>query len=722
MPRPQAIAEPDAIADAAVERSLDDSVTELAGVGPAVAKLLAKLDLRTVDDVLHHLPRDVVDLTSFTPLAEVTEGEPAMLHGTISEVDARETGRGGTICSVLLDAGEAFVKLVFFRQRWRYQQFRREQDEGRVVVLSGKPKRKGGGWEFHHPDVQFFAGDDFTKDDGEEAGGVGGVGGILAKYPLTEGVSVGMMRKLCRDAATRYADLVADPLPVAFREENGLPRLGDAFRGLHAAASMEEYQASRRRVLFDDLFEFQMGLALRRRAWTRHAQAPPIAVTAKVDARIRRLFPYRLTDGQEQAIADIRADIAQPHPMHRLLQADVGAGKTAIAVYAMLAAIAAGYQAALMAPTELLAQQHRQTIDALLGDSRVRRAALTGSLSPAERREVQRQLVDGELDLVVGTQALIQESVFFERLGLVVIDEQHKFGVAQRAAFSRDNAAPHVLVMTATPIPRSLCLTQFGDLDVTQIADRPPGRQPVTTARVMTQPQRRKMWAFVKKQLAEGRQLYVVAPRIDGGADSGGGEQAGAEELHAKMVRTFGDSVGLVHGRMDRDLRNQTMDAFRVGDLQALVSTTVIEVGVDVPNASLMIISDAGQFGLSQLHQLRGRIGRGAYRGYCFLLADPKTPDAAERLLAMEQTDDGFAIAERDFELRGAGDVLGTAQSGQSPLRVADLRRDGEILADARTAAFALTESAAVDAPEFAALKRIVLDRFGELMDLPRSG
>ena len=698
-------------ADAAEAEPLcpDDPVTVLSGVGPAVAKKLAKLELRTVDDVLRHLPRDIIDLTNLTDIEKLEEGDRATLKGTILEVDSRSTARGDVLTTALFDCGGGFARGVWFRLRYQYQHLRRQQDEGKVVVLSGKPKYKQGGWEFSHPDIQFFAPEDFDDSEG---------GGVLMKYALTDGIGMPLMRRLCRDAAARYAGFMADPLPAAERKAANLLSLPEAFRALHIPKTAAEYQSGWRRLLVDDLLEFQLGLALRRRAWRKDSQAPEIGVPAKVDARIRRLFPYRLTDGQEQAIADIKADIRRPEPMHRLLQADVGAGKTAIAVYSMLATIAAGYQAVLMAPTELLAQQHVQTIAGLLDGSRVRTAALTGSLTPKRRREVQQGLVDGTIDLVIGTQSLIQDSVFFDRLGLVVIDEQHKFGVAQRAAFSQDGAAPHVLVMTATPIPRSLCLTQFGDLDVTRITDRPPGRQPVTTARVMTQPQRKKMWRFIKEQLADGRQLYVVAPRIDGDES-----QAGAEELATKMRRAFGtESVGLVHGRLDRDERQRVMDAFRVGDLPVLVSTTVIEVGVDVPNASLMIISDAGQFGLSQLHQLRGRIGRGAYRGFCFLLADPKTPDAAERLVAMEQTEDGFAIAETDFEIRGAGDVLGLAQSGRQPLRVANLQRDAEPLAEAREMALAMVDDGRIDRPDYAALKRQVLDRFGELMDLPRSG
>ena len=425
-------------------------------------------------------------------------------------------------------------------------------------------------------------------------------------------------------------------------------------------------------------------------------------------------------------MAEIVADLGRDQAMHRLLQADVGAGKTAVAVYAMLVAIAAGTQAVIMAPTEVLAQQHWNTVDQLLADSRVERRLLTGALTAAQHRTTLEEIASGKAQLVVGTQAVIQDAVKFQKLGLAIIDEQHKFGVMQRAKFMTNDVSPHVLVMTATPIPRSLCLTQFGDLDLTSISELPPGRQRIVTSRVLGHTSAQKAWNFIQQKLREGRQAYVVCPRVEEDANAAADVAATASaeavyrDLSQGMFKEF--RVGLVHGQMDRGLRSQTMEAFRSGELDLLVATTVIEVGVDVPNATLRIIHQAERFGLSQLHQLRGRIGRGKHQGYCFLFSNSDSPEATKRLAAMESTSNGFEIAEVDFQLRGPGDVLGTRQSGSLPLRVADLVRDQALLIEARIAAFNLVESGEFDQPEFAPLKNRVLDRFRQLMDLPRSG
>jgi ATP-dependent DNA helicase RecG len=481
-------------------------------------------------------------------------------------------------------------------------------------------------------------------------------------------------------------------------------------------------------------------------------------VTAKLDARIRRLFPFELTDGQNRAVQEITADLAANHAMHRLLQADVGAGKTAIALYAVLVAVAAGSQAVLMAPTEVLARQHWDTVERALSHSRVNRLLLTGHLTAKQRGRALKQISDGTAQLIVGTQAVIQKDVVFHKLGLVVIDEQHKFGVEQRARFSAGETSPHVLVMTATPIPRSLSMTQFGDLEITTISELPPGRQPVVTSRATAEGARKRVWGFLRKQLRAGRQAYVICPRIEADRSgnenqpepeidpdreidpddivatefseestvdhSTGSESTGAEhvfrQLQAEELKDF--RVGLVHGQLEREQKAVAMDAFRAGETQVLVSTTVVEIGVDVPNATLMVILGAERFGLSQLHQLRGRTARGQFQGYCFLFSDADGPDAARRLHAMETLSDGFRIAETDFELRGPGDVLGTRQHGLLPLKVANLTRDGEILEESRTIAFDLVNSGEFDRPHFAPLKIEVLERFGRLMDLHHTG
>jgi ATP-dependent DNA helicase RecG len=478
-------------------------------------------------------------------------------------------------------------------------------------------------------------------------------------------------------------------------------------------------------VLLDDLLEFQLGLALRRQS-SRRLLAAPIPVTAQIDARIRRLFKFRFTPGQDQAVQQIVNDLALPQPMHRLLQADVGAGKTAIAVYAMLAAIAAGRQAVLMAPTEVLATQHWDTIDQLLAASRVNRCLLLGGLPVARRRELTAGITDGSIQLVIGTQALIQDSIRFSKLGVAVIDEQHRFGVRQRAGFSgqkhsADGLSPHVLVMTATPIPRSLCLTQFGDLDVSIIRDLPPGRQKVVTAKVSRPEELAKVWQFLRQQIDRGRQAYVVCPRVEGQSED---DAAAAETVFLRLRENQlqGLSVDLLHGRMEREHRHAVMDRFRDGQTQVLVSTTVIEVGVNIPNATIMVIQQAERFGIAQLHQLRGRICRGSHQGYCFLLSETETPDAANRLSALVQSSDGFELAEKDAQIRGPGDILGLRQSGAMPLRFADPVRDLELLQQARILAQTLVDSGDLNLPAFQPLRQIVLQRFDGLLDLPQGG
>jgi ATP-dependent DNA helicase RecG len=433
------------------------------------------------------------------------------------------------------------------------------------------------------------------------------------------------------------------------------------------------------------------------------------------------LFSFRFTAGQDQAVQDLCKDLQMTEPMHRLLQADVGAGKTAIAVYALLLAVAAGHQAALMAPTEVLAAQHWDTLEELLQGSRVQRCLLLGGLPAARRRELLNGIATGEISLIIGTQALIQESVRFQNLALTVIDEQHRFGVRQRSHFSTGQISPHVLIMTATPIPRSLCLTQFGDLDISVIKDLPPGRQKVITSRISSPTEQSRVWLFVRQQVAAGRQAYVVCPRVEGQADD---DQAAAESVFRILQATelAGLQVELLHGRMDREHRHAIMDRFRERSCDVLVTTTVIEVGVNIPNATLMIIQQAERFGLAQLHQLRGRICRGSHQGFCFLFSDSEVPDSVARLTAMEQSTDGFTLAEKDAELRGPGDILGLRQSGAMPLRCADPVRDLALLQETRDLAVSLVDSGTLDQTQFEPLKQIVLQRFTGLLDLPQTG
>jgi ATP-dependent DNA helicase RecG len=691
-------------AKTAAERLLTP-VQFVKSVGPQRAELLKKLNIHTALDLLFHVPHAVNDFSAMRSVPELEADVEQSIHGFIVDREVKLLTKGRCLVGVLIDCNGHYVRGLWFNQPWMFKKYR----DGEHLIYSGKPQRKNGRWEFSNPRVHVLAPD----DDVESASGV------LPRYALTDGIRMESMRRMVQSAVAQFAMLVSDPVPESFRTQHRLPELATALRWLHLPDSVSQWEEGRYRILLDDLLEFQIGLALRRRAWSRELFAEPVDVSAKVDARIRRLFDFRFTEGQDLAVQDIVKDLQQRHPMHRLLQADVGAGKTAVAAYAMLAVIAAGHQAVLMAPTEVLATQHWETFDELLSQSRVQRGLLIGGLPAAKRRELLEGIGSGAMQLIVGTQAVIQDSVRFHRLSLAVIDEQHRFGVRQRAGFTNDQSSPHVLVMTATPIPRSLCLTQFGDLDVSVIRDLPPGRQKVVTARIDEAGQTR-MWDFVRQQIEKGRQAYVVCPRIEGESD---GDAAAADSYFQLLSQTELQKmrVELMHGRMDRELRHEVMDRYRNHEIDVLVSTTVIEVGVNVPNATMMVIQQAERFGLAQLHQLRGRICRGSFQGYCFLLSSSDSGDAIERLIALEKSSDGFELAEKDAELRGPGDILGLRQSGAMPLRVADPVRDLSILQAARRMAQDLVDDGRFDQPEFAVLRKIVLERFSNAGDCVRS-
>jgi len=695
-------------ADASIDDPLLTPAQFVRGVGPVRAELLAKLELFTARDLLFYLPRDVLDLSQVRAVHELAADVVQSIRGEVVDRDARYTSSGKHMTAVLLKCDGGFVRGVWFNQPYMLHKFQ----HGERVLFSGKAKFRDKRWEFGHPNVQWLQLDD------EET-----TGGVLPRYGLTEGLKMHEMRRITRTAVEDYAQYLPEELPQPLRDRCRLLPLATAVRQIHTPASVAEYQAGFRRVIFEDLLEFQLALALRRQAWKTPGRAIALPVTAKIDSRIRRLFSFQLTAGQNQAIGEVAADLARDQAMHRLLQADVGAGKTAVAIYAMLTAVANGVQAVLMAPTELLAVQHWQTIDTLLAHSRVQRCLLTGQLTAAQRRDALERIRTGSMQLIIGTQAVIQDAVQFARLGLAVIDEQHRFGVQQRAKFSAGEQQPHVLVMTATPIPRSLCLTQFGDLDLSTIRELPPGRQRVVTSRVYGEGAK-KAWEFFRQKLREGRQGYLVCPRIDIAEDEDDQSTSSAEAVFRRVQQQElqGFRIGLLHGRLSSDQKDEVMSLFRDGELDAIVTTTVIEVGIDVPNATLMAIFDAERFGLSQLHQLRGRISRGKFQGYCFLFSDGTQVEGLKRLGALEESADGFRIAEADFEQRGPGDVLGVKQHGTLPLRSADLIRDKAVLEEARPVAFDLITSAEWHSPDYAALRHTVLTRFGRLYDLPQSG
>ncbi len=677
-------------------------ISTLPKVSRRQAEALARVGLRTLADLLFLFPRDYEDFRHRQAIADLVEDEPQMIVGEVVEVDS-SGGFGKSRVGVIVQDESDSIRAMWFNQSFMSSKFQ----PGQRVQFSGKPKRKGLRWEITHPRVAWLDNEEGDVDEG-----------LLPIYPLTEGLTQYHMRRLVAAAVEAHAATPEEVFPDRLLAEYNLASLAAAIRAIHRPADEEALATARRRFVFQELFILQLALAARRYQQRVGFKAPELPAETKLDARIRRLFPFELTEGQQQAITDVAADMALDIPMNRLLQGDVGSGKTVVAVYAMLTCVANGCQAVLLAPTEILARQHAATLEGFLKASRVRSRLLVGGMSEKEKAEVRAGLASGDIDLAIGTHALLQEKVTFSRLGLAVIDEQHKFGVRQRAALRTEKHSPHYLVMTATPIPRTMSMTQFGDLDVSSIKDLPPGRQPVSTYLVEPDKQDR-WWEFVRKTLKEGRQAFVVAPLIDESeAMDAASVQTAFEQLTNNELEAF--RVGLLHGRMPAAEKDAAMQAFRDGKTQVLVSTTVVEVGVDVPNATLMVIASPERFGLSQLHQLRGRIGRGRHAGVCGLLcSEEPTEQARERLDAFAATTDGFALAEIDFRIRGPGDLFSDRQSGLPPLRMANLTRDRKVLEEARQAARTLfSADPGLKDPEHTRLRKQMLKRYGASLEL----
>lgn len=679
----------------------------LPGLSAARLELLGRLELHTVGDLLFHFPRAYEDLNDVRPIVNLAEGSLQTVRGEVVEIEGRSLNDGRSVVSVVLcDDGVTCLEGVWFNQAFAAKRFR----FGQWLSFSGKPKWYRGHWQMSNPRVQILEGDD-----------QGQTPGIVPVYPLTEDLRTEHLRPILANALGRYASSVADALPASLRHKHNWPAFEPALRAIHFPTSVAEAMRGQRRFVYEEFLLLQLALAVRRRELRVEGRAPRLAVTSAIDERIRRLFPFRLTDDQDRAVSEICRDLAVDKPMQRLLQADVGAGKTAVAVYALLVAVANKHQAALMAPTEVLARQHALTLDRYLAHSRVRRLLLTGALTTAERRDALAALASGEIDLVVGTQALVQEGVNFARLGLVVIDEQHKFGVQQRARVRRLGVDPHYLVMTATPIPRTVALTVFGDLDVSLIRQLPPGRQPVVT-RWEPAGQRERIYARLREGLKQGRQGYLVCPLVEESAalDVKAATQTYAE-LQEGPLRDF--RIGLLHGRQDDETKASVMERFRKHELDLLVCTSVIEVGIDVANATLLVIEHAERFGLAQLHQLRGRVSRGSVAGQCYLFANPPSDESRQRLRAFVRSTDGFALAEEDMKLRGVGELFGARQHGLGELRFGDLLRDADLLSQARADAFALVaDDPRLRKPEHALLRAAVLERYGKTLDLAAIG
>jgi len=683
---------------------LRSPVKFLKGVGPARAEALGRLGIRTAGDLLYHAPHRYIDATTLSPLAKVRVGDEVTAVGRVVSTGILPTRRGLRVFRALLRDDSGSLECAWPGQPFLERTIVKDQ----LLLVTG-PVR------YYHG-RQIVPREFIVLADAGESPPEKGI--ILPVYPATEGLSHKQIRGLVQQHLDVLLPLVVDPHPAARRAALELPDLRTALSRVHRPASVADAETGRRRLAYDEFFDQQLVQARARFLAKRARAGIRYVVKRELTTRLLEALPFELTGDQRRAIREITTDMTAAERMHRLLMGDVGTGKTVVALFAMLLALENGYQAAIMAPTELLAEQHAATLTRLLAPLEIRPELLVGRGTAAEKAAVRERIAQGAARIVVGTHALIQESVRFRRLGLAVIDEQHRFGVEQRAALAEKGDAPDVLLLTATPIPRSLALTLYGDLDVTTIVERPPGRGTIKTA-LRTEAARAKIYEFIRAECAAGRQAYVLYPVID---ESEKADLKAASTMAERLAKVYPEfRVGLVHGRLKPDERDATMRAFRDNAVQVLVATSVIEVGIDVPNASVMLIEHAERFGLAQLHQLRGRVGRGAAASHCILLSE--AGGAAGRLRAFTETTDGFRIAELDLRERGMGELTGARQSGGLSLRYANFATDLDLLEAARRGAGEIiARDPALERPEHAAYKANIVARYERGFELFRVG
>ena len=688
---------------------LTTPVQFLKSVGPARARALARLGIATVGDLLAHYPRRYFDRTSCVAMNALAGGTEATVLGEVLTCGQRRTRRGGSLQTVTLGDDTGVVFCVWFNQPHILKTFR----TGMKVMASGMPQRHQGRWQLVHPDYEVL--DPGAGDAAGEAAHLH-TGRLVPVYGLTAGIGQHWLRALVHQALDRTAGSLPETLPGDVLRRRGLPGRAEALRQIHFPATAREREGARRRLVYEELFLVQVLMALRREARVRQ---PGLQLDKPGDLTRRLVegLPFALTGAQRRVLAEILADMRSGRVMHRLLQGDVGSGKTLVAFIAALFVIEQGHQALLLAPTEVLARQHGESLRALAEPLGVTVETLTGSTPAAERRAVLRGAAAGDIDLLVGTHAVIQEDVLLPRLALAVVDEQHRFGVRQRgrSAAAGSGPAAHVLVMSATPIPRSLALTLYGDLDLSVIDELPAGRRPITT-RIVDAKGEPRMWEACRREVAAGRQVYVIYPVIE---ETEGSDLKAATAEHARLQEEVfpGLKVGLLHGRMKGREKDAAMAAFRSGETPVLVATTVIEVGVDVPNATAMVIHHPERFGLAQLHQLRGRIGRGSAASTCFLLCDRFVGrESYERIRFFADHADGFALAEQDLRLRGPGDAWGVRQHGTPGFRLANPVQDQDLVQACRDDARGLLESdPGLSRAESAVVRRALQDAYDRL-------
>lgn len=699
---------------------LAQPIQYIRGVGPRRAALLAKMALYTVNDLLWCLPLRYEDRRQPMPLGLLPAGQRATFYGTVADFHAQQSRSGKSSAVLLLQDTSGTLACKWFQARSTYLQERfpigtRVVGHGLITLNAYSARR-----EVAHPDLEALDDDDDAQVH---------FGRLVPIYPLTAGLHQKTMRTLMKTVVDTYVPQVQETLPVALRQAQQLPLLGEALRQVHfpdAQAEAQRFNSHEtpfhERLVFEEFFLLELGLALRHRAVQREPRAFTYTQPNHLGVQLLQHLPFRLTAAQQRVLDEILADMQRPFPMNRLIQGDVGSGKTVVALLAMLMAVSNGAQTALMAPTEILAEQHRSTLQAFLEPLQLHSALLTGAIKGKQRQTLLERVAQGEVSLLVGTHALLYDEVQFQRLGMIVVDEQHRFGVLQRASLRGKGRTPDVLVMTATPIPRTLAMTLYGDLDLSVIDELPPHRRPVRTS-VLSEGRREHAYTIIRREVRQGHQAYIVYPLIDESASVD--LRAAAAMVSDLQQEVFPEArLGLLHGRLAGEEKDAVMQGFIHGSIDILVATTVIEVGVDVPNATVMLVENAEHFGLAQLHQLRGRVGRGQAQAYCMLLAGHAlSKEGRQRLRVMQDSSDGFFVAEQDLQIRGPGEMLGTKQAGLPELRVGNVLHHGLCLERARQAAFTLlaADPRLLD-PEHQALVAAAQARWGGRLELATVG